>query len=281
MATREQATPQDKAQPKQDQAEQQDQEQAERASGAGQTQLERLATEEAERLQQAREQASDEGRTQVLGVTYQPGEDPENPSGPIILSQLEEEEKGALLGGAQEAEEQRDAEKYATLEQDRRNVASTTAPSEVPDRPDLTLTTTFLTVKPPEVPPNQNPGMHEVDPPPHQVRDADDGAWVFEADEPFYEEDPMTEEGLQEVEKRMRERMGQVEGRDEVRELGPSQSVPEGWEVESPSETIRVNQTLENVTIGYGTNYNFTQGRKYKVPKNVATVLREKGYVND
>lgn len=43
--------------------------------------------------------------------------------------------------------------------------------------------------------------------------------------------------------------------------------------------TIRVNEDLDNVTIGVDNHYNFQAGRQYKVPKNVADHLEEKGYV--
>ena len=255
-----------------------------RVAGPDESQIERLGRDEAERLQQAREEAAGDGRTQVLGTTPREGEDPDRVLGPITLDRLEKDERGDLLGVAKEEEKARDDEAYAGVEVDRRNVNLARQAADDPElrqeRSDITMTTTLLTVKPPEVRPNQNPGMHEVDPPPHQVRDADDGAWVFNADDPFYEEDPLaTEKGTEEVEKRMRERMGRVQGRDDVKEVGPTQV--EGTEVESPSEVIRVNTTLENVTIGYRTNYNFIEGRKYRVPKNVADVLKEKGYVWD
>lgn len=42
---------------------------------------------------------------------------------------------------------------------------------------------------------------------------------------------------------------------------------------------IRAKETLENVTIGVGNNYNFVEGKQYRVPKRVADHLEEKGLV--
>jgi hypothetical protein len=42
---------------------------------------------------------------------------------------------------------------------------------------------------------------------------------------------------------------------------------------------IRVIETIENMTLGAGNNYNFKAGQKYKVTKDVAQHLREKGYL--
>jgi len=44
---------------------------------------------------------------------------------------------------------------------------------------------------------------------------------------------------------------------------------------------IRVAENLDMVTIGAGNNYSFQVGKKYKVPKHVATHLQEKGYLYD
>lgn len=49
--------------------------------------------------------------------------------------------------------------------------------------------------------------------------------------------------------------------------------------VEEPFRVIRVNADLSQVAIGAGTSYDFEEGRKYRVPKNVADHLEEKGYV--
>lgn len=43
--------------------------------------------------------------------------------------------------------------------------------------------------------------------------------------------------------------------------------------------TFKVNSTLESVTIGYGNNYNFEQGQKYKAPQSVYDYLEEKGLI--
>lgn len=49
--------------------------------------------------------------------------------------------------------------------------------------------------------------------------------------------------------------------------------------VEHDDVVIRVNETLDSVTIGAGNHYSFKEGQKYKVPRNVAFHLEEKGYV--
>jgi hypothetical protein len=49
--------------------------------------------------------------------------------------------------------------------------------------------------------------------------------------------------------------------------------------VEVPFKTIRVNSTLEHMTFGHGSDYTFEEGRTYKVPREVADHLEEKGYV--
>lgn len=46
-----------------------------------------------------------------------------------------------------------------------------------------------------------------------------------------------------------------------------------------PSRTIRINATLESVTIGAGNHYTFNEGEKYTVPADVADHLEEKGFV--
>jgi hypothetical protein len=47
----------------------------------------------------------------------------------------------------------------------------------------------------------------------------------------------------------------------------------------SATVVIRVNEDIEDMTFGVGNNYSFKAGQKYKVPKNVADHLEEKGYV--
>jgi len=42
---------------------------------------------------------------------------------------------------------------------------------------------------------------------------------------------------------------------------------------------IRVIENVENMTLGSGNNYNFKAGQKYKVTKDVAQHLQEKGYL--
>lgn len=67
---------------------------------------------------------------------------------------------------------------------------------------------------------------------------------------------------------------------DSVKEAGVQDFGVEIAEQEKPQEVvIRVNDTLTNVTIGAGTNYNFEEGKQYTVPIHVAQHLEEKGYV--
>jgi hypothetical protein len=42
---------------------------------------------------------------------------------------------------------------------------------------------------------------------------------------------------------------------------------------------IRVIETIENMTLGAGNNYNFKAGQRYTVTKQVAQHLKEKGYL--
>ena len=58
--------------------------------------------------------------------------------------------------------------------------------------------------------------------------------------------------------------------------------VDEPVTVGAPSEEsveIRVVQDIENMTLGAGNNYNFKAGQRYKVTKQVAQHLKEKGYL--
>lgn len=45
------------------------------------------------------------------------------------------------------------------------------------------------------------------------------------------------------------------------------------------SVEIRVIENIENMTLGAGNNYNFKAGQKYRVTKDVAQHLKEKGYL--
>jgi chemotaxis protein CheY-P-specific phosphatase CheC len=47
----------------------------------------------------------------------------------------------------------------------------------------------------------------------------------------------------------------------------------------SDTVEIRVIETIENMTLGAGNNYNFKAGQKYKVTKEVAQHLKQKGYL--
>lgn len=42
---------------------------------------------------------------------------------------------------------------------------------------------------------------------------------------------------------------------------------------------VRVNQDIEQMTVGAGTSYDFVVGQKYKVPRHIADHLEEKGLV--
>lgn len=42
---------------------------------------------------------------------------------------------------------------------------------------------------------------------------------------------------------------------------------------------IRVVETIENMTLGAGNNFNFKPGQKYEVTRSVAEHLKEKGYL--
>lgn len=48
---------------------------------------------------------------------------------------------------------------------------------------------------------------------------------------------------------------------------------------EAQHRTIRVNQDIEQMTIGAGTSYDFVTGQKYRVPVHIANHLEEKGLV--
>jgi hypothetical protein len=49
--------------------------------------------------------------------------------------------------------------------------------------------------------------------------------------------------------------------------------------VNEPNVVIRVNEDIEDMTLGVGTLYTFKAGQKYKVKKEVADHLEEKGYI--
>lgn len=54
-----------------------------------------------------------------------------------------------------------------------------------------------------------------------------------------------------------------------------------GVESADDSVVIRVAEDLDFVTIGVGNHFSFKAGQKYKVAKNVAAHLQEKGYLYD
>jgi hypothetical protein len=49
--------------------------------------------------------------------------------------------------------------------------------------------------------------------------------------------------------------------------------------VNEPNVVIRVNEDIEDMTLGVGTLYTFKAGQKYKVKKEVADHLEDKGYI--
>jgi hypothetical protein len=70
--------------------------------------------------------------------------------------------------------------------------------------------------------------------------------------------------------------------KDEVIDLVGSEAPAEDGKtvsVAEPTKKMRVNTTLENVTIGHGTNYNFEIGQTYKVKESVYDYLDELGFV--
>ena len=60
---------------------------------------------------------------------------------------------------------------------------------------------------------------------------------------------------------------------DEVETVGVS--------LADDTQVIRVAEDLDYVTIGVGNHYSFKAGQKYKVSKQVAMHLQEKGYLYD
>ena len=48
---------------------------------------------------------------------------------------------------------------------------------------------------------------------------------------------------------------------------------------EDDNVEIRVIENIENMTLGAGNNYNFRAGQKYRVTRDVAQHLKEKGYL--
>jgi hypothetical protein len=49
--------------------------------------------------------------------------------------------------------------------------------------------------------------------------------------------------------------------------------------VNETNVVIRVNEDIDDMTLGVGANYTFKAGQKYKVKKEVADHLEEKGYI--
>jgi len=52
-----------------------------------------------------------------------------------------------------------------------------------------------------------------------------------------------------------------------------------GVDLADDTVIIRVNEDIIEMTYGAGNNYTFLQGRKYKVPRELAGWLEEKGYL--
>lgn len=63
-----------------------------------------------------------------------------------------------------------------------------------------------------------------------------------------------------------------------VREVAGRSAVQVGDKSQQLVE-FRVNETLEDVTIGVGTNFSFEEGRRYRAPRYVRDHLEEKGYI--
>lgn len=61
---------------------------------------------------------------------------------------------------------------------------------------------------------------------------------------------------------------------DDVQELDGEAELSE-----TAYRTIRVNQDVEQMTVGAGTSYDFVVGQKYRVPRHIADHLEEKGLV--
>lgn len=60
-----------------------------------------------------------------------------------------------------------------------------------------------------------------------------------------------------------------------VGEVAVSQDV----DVREEIVKFRVNETLEQVTIGHGNHYDFEEGREYRAPKRIYDHLEEKGLI--
>lgn len=60
---------------------------------------------------------------------------------------------------------------------------------------------------------------------------------------------------------------------DEIEDLGVG--------LADETVVVRVAEDLDMMTVGAGKHYSFKAGQKYKVPKNVARQLQEKGYLYD
>ncbi|CAB4153153.1 hypothetical protein UFOVP621_46 [uncultured Caudovirales phage] len=54
-----------------------------------------------------------------------------------------------------------------------------------------------------------------------------------------------------------------------------------GVDLADNTVVVRVAEDLDMMTVGAGKHYSFKAGVKYKVPKNVAQQLQEKGYLYD
>ena len=61
---------------------------------------------------------------------------------------------------------------------------------------------------------------------------------------------------------------------DDVQTLGGEQELNE-----ATFRTVRVNQDVEQMTVGAGNTYDFVVGQKYRVPVHIAEHLEEKGLV--
>lgn len=67
--------------------------------------------------------------------------------------------------------------------------------------------------------------------------------------------------------------------KDQVVEQDGEVEVTKDVDVNEEIVKFRVNETLEQVTIGAGRNYDFEEGREYRAPKYIYDHLEEKGLI--
>lgn len=67
--------------------------------------------------------------------------------------------------------------------------------------------------------------------------------------------------------------------REEVKEEVVGEVVVQDVDVAEQIVEFRVNETLEQVTIGHGNHYDFVEGQRYKAPQHIYNHLEEKGLI--